>query len=48
MAMSYPGPDRRRGGPDRRNPDAKVILIGHSIYHPERFIHATTIRGPRS
>ncbi len=26
----------------------RPILIGHSIYHPERFIHATTIRGPRS
>ena len=27
MAMSYPGPDRRRGGPDRRNPDAKVKIV---------------------
>ena len=27
MAMSYPGPERRRGGPDRRNPDAKVKII---------------------
>jgi len=27
MAMGYPGPDRRRGGPDRRNPDAKVKIV---------------------
>jgi DNA-binding NarL/FixJ family response regulator len=27
MAMGYSGPDRRRGGPDRRNPDAKVKIL---------------------
>ena len=27
MAMTFPGPDRRRGGPDRRNPDAKVKIL---------------------
>jgi len=27
MAMTYPGPDRRRGGPDRRNPDARVTIL---------------------
>jgi DNA-binding NarL/FixJ family response regulator len=27
MAMTYPGPDRRRGGPDRRNPDARVKIL---------------------
>jgi DNA-binding NarL/FixJ family response regulator len=27
MAMAYSGPERRRGGPDRRNPDAKVKIL---------------------
>ena len=27
MTMGYSGPDRRRGGPDRRNPDAKVKIL---------------------
>jgi DNA-binding NarL/FixJ family response regulator len=27
MAMSYSGADRRRGGPDRRTPDAKVKIL---------------------
>ena len=27
MAMSYSGIDRRRGGPDRRTPDAKVKIL---------------------
>jgi DNA-binding NarL/FixJ family response regulator len=27
MAMGYSGPDRRRGGPDRRNPDARVKIL---------------------
>jgi DNA-binding NarL/FixJ family response regulator len=27
MAMNYGGPDRRRGGPDRRNPDARVKIL---------------------
>ena len=27
MAMSYSGSDRRRGGPDRRSPDAKVKIL---------------------
>jgi DNA-binding NarL/FixJ family response regulator len=27
MAMGYSGLDRRRGGPDRRNPDAKVKIL---------------------
>jgi DNA-binding NarL/FixJ family response regulator len=27
MAMSYSGSERRRGGPDRRNPDAKVKIL---------------------
>ena len=27
MAMSYSGVDRRRGGPDRRTPDAKVKIL---------------------
>jgi DNA-binding NarL/FixJ family response regulator len=27
MAMTYGGPDRRRGGPDRRNPDARVKIL---------------------
>jgi DNA-binding GntR family transcriptional regulator len=25
-------------------PSGRPILVGHSIYHPERFIHATTVR----
>jgi DNA-binding NarL/FixJ family response regulator len=27
MTMGYSGPDRRRGGPDRRNPDQKVKIL---------------------
>ena len=27
MVMGYAGPDRRRGGPDRRNPDARVRIL---------------------
>ena len=27
MVNDYSGPDRRRGGPDRRNPDAKVKIL---------------------
>ena len=27
MVMGYTGPDRRRGGPDRRNPDARVRIL---------------------
>jgi DNA-binding NarL/FixJ family response regulator len=27
MAMGYSGPERRRGGPDRRNPEAKVKIL---------------------
>jgi DNA-binding NarL/FixJ family response regulator len=27
MAMTYSGADRRRGGPDRRNPDARVKIL---------------------
>jgi DNA-binding NarL/FixJ family response regulator len=27
MGMAYSGSDRRRGGPDRRNPDAKVKIL---------------------
>lgn len=27
MVMGYSGPDRRRGGPDRRNPDARVRIL---------------------
>ena len=29
-------------------PSGRPILVGHSIYHPERFIHATTVRRSRS
>jgi GntR family transcriptional regulator len=28
-------------------PAGQPILVGHSIYHPDRFIHATTVRGRR-
>jgi DNA-binding NarL/FixJ family response regulator len=27
MATSYPGADRRRGGPDRRNPDVRIKIL---------------------
>jgi hypothetical protein len=27
MANQYNGPDRRRGGPDRRNPDQKIKIL---------------------
>jgi len=26
----------------------RPVLVGHSVYHPERFIHATTVRRTRS
>ena len=35
MADDYPGPDRRRGGPDRRNPDqrTKILLVDdHALF----------------
>ncbi len=35
MSMNYSGPDRRRGGPDRRNPDQqiKILLVDdHALF----------------
>jgi len=35
MSMQYTGPDRRRGGPDRRNPDqrTKILLVDdHALF----------------
>ena len=35
MSMNYAGPDRRRGGPDRRNPDqrTKILLVDdHALF----------------
>src|SRR5687768_8124611 len=35
MAVNYAGPDRRRGGPDRRNPDqrTKILLVDdHALF----------------
>jgi DNA-binding NarL/FixJ family response regulator len=35
MAIDYSGPDRRRGGPDRRNPDlkTKILLVDdHALF----------------
>jgi DNA-binding NarL/FixJ family response regulator len=35
MSMQYSGPDRRRGGPDRRNPDqrTKILLVDdHALF----------------
>jgi DNA-binding NarL/FixJ family response regulator len=35
MAQNYAGPDRRRGGPDRRNPDqrTKILLVDdHALF----------------
>ena len=35
MSMQYAGPDRRRGGPDRRNPDqrTKILLVDdHALF----------------